>query len=204
MATQAEIPISCLLLAAGSSKRMGQDKLSLPVGSGMSMLEQTALALSRTPLSKRVIVVRDLRRVSFDPDFFSFHVMEIGEEAGQGMHRSLKLGLQGLEQTDEAVMIALGDQPFLRSEDYAALLGAYREGLTRGLDLLQPVRDGKRGNPAVIHRRYFAEIMNESDRDQGCKYLFERYPGKVNRWITSVPGFFQDLDTPEEYRACLN
>ncbi len=33
-------------------------------------------------------------------------------------------------------MIALGDQPFLRSEDYEALLAAYREGLAKGLDLL--------------------------------------------------------------------
>lgn len=204
MPTQAEIQISCLLLAAGSSKRMGQDKLSLPVGSGISMLEQCAQALSRVPLSKRILVVRDLRRVPFDPEFFSFHVMEIGEEAGQGMHRSLKLGLQGLESSDEAVMIALGDQPFLRAEDYEQLLAAYRSGLARGLDLLYPVRGGKRGNPAVIHRRYFQDILVESDRDQGAKYLFERYPSKVNQWETNIPAFFQDLDTPEDYRACLN
>ncbi len=66
------------------------------------------------------------------------------------------------------------------------------------------MRSGKRGNPAVIHRRYFQEILAESDRDQGAKYLFERYPGKVNLWETRVPAFFQDLDTPEDYRACLN
>ena len=184
---------------------MGQDKLSLPVGSGLSMLEATVKALSRVELAHRILVVRDASQLLFDPDFYSFHLVEIGEEeAGLGMHRSLKLGLMSLEGHELATMVALGDQPFLRTEDYALLLDTYREGLSRERDLLSPVRNGRRGNPAVIHRRYFAEILQEPDRDQGCRYLFDRYPGRVNAWEAASPAFFQDLDTPEEYRACLN
>lgn len=187
---------------------MGQDKLSLPVGNGLSMLEATAQALSRVPLERRLLVVRDSSHILFDPDHYGFHLLEIGDEASLGMHRSLKLGLEALGNASstayEAVMVALGDQPFLRSDDYTQLLGAYREGLARELDLLSPVRAGRRGNPAVIHRRYFAEILGEPDRDQGCRYLFERYPSRVHAWEAPSPAFFQDLDTPEEYRACLN
>jgi molybdenum cofactor cytidylyltransferase len=197
-------PISCLLLAAGASKRMGANKLSLPVGSGLSMLEATAKALSRVALSNRVLVVRDASSLLFDPEFYSFQVVEIGDEADLGMHRSLKLGLTSLEGGDAATMVCLGDQPFLRTEDYTLLLETYRAGLRRELDLLSPIRGARRGNPAVIHRRYFAEVMNEPDRDQGCRYLFERYPSRVNAWEATIPAFFQDLDTPEEYKACLN
>lgn len=183
---------------------MGQDKLSLPVGSGLSMLEATAKALSRVALAQRVLVVRDSSTLLFDPDFYSFHVVEIGDEAGLGMHRSLKLGLSSLEGNELAAMVCLGDQPFLRTEDYELLLATYSQGLAREQDLLSPVRAGRRGNPAVIHRRYFQEILQEPDRDQGCRYLFDRYPGRVHAWEAPSPAFFQDLDTPEEYRACLN
>jgi CTP:molybdopterin cytidylyltransferase MocA len=201
---------------------MGQDKLSLPVGSGVSMLEATVKALSRVPLASRLLVVRKSSSLLFDPDFYGFQVLEIGDEASLGMHRSLKLGLSTLEgnlnpssesnlqpagatpPSSVAVMICLGDQPFLRAEHYEHLLGAYQHGLAREQDLLTPMLMGRRGNPAVIHRRYFQEILKEPDRDQGCRYLFERYPSRVHAWQPSSPAFFQDLDTPEEYRSCLN
>jgi CTP:molybdopterin cytidylyltransferase MocA len=56
----------------------------------------------------------------------------------------------------------------------------------------------------VLHRRYFEEILEEPDSDLGCRYLFDRYPENVRAWQPPSPVFFQDLDTPEDYRACLN
>jgi molybdenum cofactor cytidylyltransferase len=184
---------------------MGQDKLNLPLGSGLSLLEQSALHLSSTPhLSQHVIVVRDRTRLAFDPETLGFTVLEIGNQASLGMHRSLKLGLSQIHPQTDAVMVCLGDQPFVRPSDFSLLLHAYVSSLREGCDLLYPTENGRRGNPAVIHRRYFEEILSEPDSDQGCRYLFERHPTKVRAWPASSPAFFVDLDTPEDYRACLN
>jgi CTP:molybdopterin cytidylyltransferase MocA len=181
---------------------MGKDKLRLPFGAGSTVLEQTALALSRAPVSQRILVVRDLSAPLFDAEALGFEVVEIGDEAALGMHRSLR---RGLEQVDaDAAMICLGDQPFVRTEDYASLLEAYRHSLAAGLDLLYPSASGRRGNPAVLHRRYFPEIFDEPDTDGGCRYLFERHPSRVRAWEPPTRSFFRDLDTLEEYRACLN
>jgi molybdenum cofactor cytidylyltransferase len=203
MPTQAESPVACLLLAAGSSRRMGQDKLSLPFGAGSTVLAHTAEALSRAPCLQHVMVTR--AEPLFDAEALGFDVFAIGKEADAGMHRSLKLGLSRLDPSIEAVMVCLGDQPFLRTNDYSLLLQTFYGSLSEGLDLLYPAGpNGERGNPAIIHRSYFPEIMEEPDTDRGCRYLFDRYPERVRAWQPPTPAFFQDLDTPADYRACLN
>ena len=182
---------------------MGQDKLKLPFAAGSTILEHTAEALARAPCLQHVLVTRE--EPLFDAASLGFEVLTIGAEATGGMHRTLKLGLAKLEPAIEAVMVCLGDQPFLRTDDYSLLLQTYYGSLKQGLDLLYPVsRAGKRGNPAILHRRYFQEILEEPDADHGCRYLFERYPDKVRAWEPPTPVFFHDLDTPEDYRACLN
>jgi molybdenum cofactor cytidylyltransferase len=203
MPTQAESPVACLLLAAGSSKRMGQDKLNLPFRAGSTVLQHTAEALSRAPCLQHVIVTR--AEPLFDAAALGFEVFTIGREADLGMHRSLKLGLSRLDPSIEAVMVCLGDQPFLRTDDYSLLLQTFYGSLKEGLDLLYPAgKEGQRGNPAIIHRHYFSEILAEPDTDRGCRYLFERYPERVRAWRPLHNAFFQDLDTPADYRACLN
>jgi len=182
---------------------MGKDKLSLPFGAGSTVLEHTAQALSRAPCLQHVLVTR--APPFFDAAALGFEVTVIGKEANLGMHRSLKLGLARLDPSIEAVMVCLGDQPFLRTNDYSLLLQTYYGSLQEGLDLLYPAgKHGERGNPAIIHRRYFREILEEPDSDRGCRYLFERHPERVRAWDPSSPSFFQDLDTPADYRACLN
>lgn len=200
MPTQGEIPIACVLLAAGSAKRMGRDKLRLPFGTGKSVLAQTAAAIAAAPFAERILVTRDPLDFALD----GFTVVEIGSEANLGMHRSLKRGIGTLSSLPEAAMICLADQPFLRPEDYTLVMQTYVRGLREELDLFYPTRRGHRGNPAVVHRQYFAEISAEPDADRGCRYLFERYPARVRAWEAPSDAFVRDLDTPEDYRACLN
>lgn len=204
MSTQAEIPIACVLLAAGASKRMGRNKLELPLSSGLRMLEQTARALANVSFAERVLVTREAGKLDFDPEELGFRLLDIGQEASLGIHRSLRRGIAALSQQSAAALVALADQPFLRAEDYQREVEAYRAACGKGLNLLFPASNSQRGNPALIHREYFAEILAEPDSDRGCRYLFERHPQKVYAWQASSPAFFRDLDTPEDYRACLN
>jgi molybdenum cofactor cytidylyltransferase len=160
--------------------------------------------LSEAPCEQHFLVVRSRASVPFDPSAYGFELVEIGEEASIGMHRSLKRGLARVGEDLDAAMICLGDQPFVRPGEYRELLSAYSAALSDGRDLLYPTRAGQRGNPALLHRRYFQEIYAEPDSDRGCRYLFERHPSRTRAWETSVASFFRDLDTPEDYRACLN
>ncbi len=183
---------------------MGRDKLSLPFPAGGTVLERTCSALAGAPLLQRLLVVRSREGLGFDPAVYGFDVLEIGLEASSGMHRTLKRGLARVIEDAEAAMICLGDQPFVRTEDYRRLLSAYADTLASDRDLLYPTRAGNRGNPALIHRRYFQEVFAEPDSDRGCRYLFERHPGRARAWETDIGAFFRDLDTPEDYRSCLN
>jgi molybdenum cofactor cytidylyltransferase len=183
---------------------MGKNKLNLPLGGGATVLEQTVSRLSEASFSQHLLVVRARQQIPFNPSLYGFDCLEIGDDASAGMHRSLKRGLARVVPEAQAAMICLGDQPFVLPTDYRLIMSAYSAALAEGFDLLYPTRSGQRGNPAILHRRYFAEIYAEPDTDRGCRYLFERYPDHTRAWETNVESFFRDLDTLEDYQACLN
>ena len=66
--------------------------------------------------------------------------------------------------------------------------------------LIQPRRGNKRGNPALIHQKFIAEIEAEPDFDQGARYLFERHPKETYFWETTNQNYFRDLDTPSDWK----
>lgn len=187
---------ACILLAAGRSQRMGQDKLQIKLPSGFSLLEQTVKNLGKIPFRERILVLRSKDFLTFDAEHYSFQLLEIGAVANLGMHRSLKLGLRKLKQNPDFALIALADQPFLTPDDYLHVLNEFNERQPLGVQLLQPVQGERKGNPVVLHRNFFPEIEAEPDSDHGARYLFERHPDRALLWETANPNYFVDLDTP--------
>ena len=183
--------ISCLLLGAGFSRRMGQPKLALPFR-GATVLETSLRAIAEVPFAERILVTQDDAAVPTN-----VRSLAIGAEAAEGMHRSIRRGLEALAPCD-AVCIALADQPLLQPQDYRALLAAW----SPSKDLVYPTRNGQRGNPSLIGAAHFAEIFAQPDDDRGCHYLFQRHPERVYAWPASSENFFRDLDDWETYQAC--
>jgi len=189
--------ISCLVLAAGFSRRMGKPKLELPLGDS-TLLAQALEPITQAPFAERILVVQ--RKMSEHP---GFRTIEIGNQAEFGMHRSIRAGVEALNPC-EAVCIALADQPFLTHQDYQDLLQAWSSAKAEGKNLLYPEHQGHRGNPALISSEYFREILAEPDTDRGCQYLFRRHADQVFIWPTAARGFYQDVDDWETYQKCLN
>jgi molybdenum cofactor cytidylyltransferase len=95
--------ISCLLLAAGFSRRMGKPKLQLPWGDS-TVLEHSLAAAAGAPFQERLLIVRE------NPNEFpGFRSVGIGAEAEKGIHRSIRAGIEALAPC-EAVCISLADQ----------------------------------------------------------------------------------------------
>lgn len=178
---------------------MGRPKLDLPFRQ-TTVLGTALQAAASSPFFQRVLVTQHQPSLALK----NFTLVEIGEAASAGMHRSIRAGIGVLKPGAEAVAIALADHPFLTSQDYLALLAAWEHAKSLGKDLLYPTHQGRRGNPAVIGARYFPEILRHPDDDGGCRYLFEAHPERVFAWETGAEGFYRDLDLPEDYEACAN
>ena len=68
----------------------------------------------------------------------------------------------------DAALIVLADQPFVRSETLDRIIERYRD---RGAEIVIPFYQGSRGNPVLLNRSIFPEVM-ALEGDTGCRAIF--------------------------------
>ena len=185
--------IAAIVLAAGLSRRMGRAKLLLPLEGGVviRITVEGILASGAEP----VVVVTGTEHRELAEVLAGLPVALVNNpspEAGQAS--SIRIGMMAVPREAEAVLIALGDQPFVPSRVIARLLDARR---TTGKTIVAPrYRDG-RGNPVLFSREIFPELLEVSG-DRGARSVVERDPRRVSLVDFDFP-MPQDLDTPEDY-----
>jgi molybdenum cofactor cytidylyltransferase len=190
--------ISAILLGAGEGKRMGKDKLSLPLGK-KTVFERSLEALVRSDVDEVLVVVREKpgdwrsrfrdKRVKFiiNPDFH------------YGMSTSVRKGIRAMDSRSQGVLIALGDQPFLKPRTINALIRAFSR-IKGGIVL--PVYHGKKGHP-VLFDRSFAGRLLQLEGDVGGRSVVEEHRERVVLMRTRSKAVLQDIDTWNDYRkAC--
>jgi len=182
-----------IVLAAGLSRRMGQAKLLLPV-ENRPVVRLTVEAVLTGGVD-RVVVVTGSEHQPLAEALAGLPVaLATNPHPEAGQASSIRVGIGALPAGTEAVLIALGDQPFLAGEIIPALLAARER---TGKAIVAPrYRDG-RGNPVLFSRELFGELLDISG-DQGARSVVERDAGRVALVDFDLP-MPQDLDTPEDY-----
>ena len=141
--------ISAILLGAGKSKRMGVDKLSLPWGK-KTVLEHCLETLLRSKVEE-VVVVLDLRKKGIKDLFLRPRVkIVINPYSKKGMSTSIRRGLQAIDPYSQGILIALGDQPFLKTRTINALIRAFSQ---RKEGIILPSFQGRMGHPVIFHQK---------------------------------------------------
>jgi len=192
--------ISCVILAAGSSERMGRDKLALKI-KGKTVLEHSV----KNALSSRVgeVIVVTRPESGWVKELFAGRTVKVVVNPfyRQGISSSLKEGLRATHPLSQGVIFALGDQPFIPAEVYNTLIETY----THAMHLVTcPLFKGKRGNPVLFDRRSWPLLLN-LEGDRGGKQIFPFLPEQEIYCVeTSCAGILKDIDTPEEYQDILS
>ena len=190
--------ISAILLGAGKSKRMGVDKLSLPLGR-KTVLEHCFEALVRSEANE-VIVVLGIRNKKLKGLFRKPKVKTVVNPFfNGGMSTSIRRGLQVIHPGFHGVLIALGDQPFLKTRTINGLIHAFEKG-KRGI--IVPSFRGRRGTPVIFHRRYKKELLDLKG-DVGGRSIIERHPEDVRLVPVKSRGVVKDIDTWQDYKNQL-
>lgn len=185
--------VGLLLLAAGSSSRLGRSKQLLRF-EGQSLLRRAAEAAVGSGCSP-VVVVLGAQAEAHRSELEGLPVQPVlNPHWEQGMGSSLRCGMQALGQAPgvEAVVVAVCDQPHVRAEHLAALVQAWR---TQGQPMVASQYAGTVGVPALFHRSLFAELAALPPQ-AGAKVVLQRQPTQVTLW--PLPEAAVDVDTPED------
>jgi CTP:molybdopterin cytidylyltransferase MocA len=138
----------------------------------------------------RVVVVlgHDADAIRARIDFGEAEVV-VCEDWARGQGFSLRRGVAALAGA-EAVVITLGDQPFMTPQVITGALGELE-----GFDAVRAVYDGAPGHPVVLGPRVLAAV-GELEGDAGARELLARF--RVRKWEAGQLASATDIDTQEE------
>lgn len=185
--------IAALLLAAGKSSRMGENKMLAEID-GRPMAARTAQRLLASR-ARPIVAVLGNRADEVDGALGKLPIERVrNPDFAEGLSTSLKRGLAALPGDIDGVVVCLGDMPLIAGRDIDRLIAAFNP--LEGRAIVVPVRRGKRGNPILWARQFFAEMMTLSG-DQGARKLIEEHADLVAETEMENDAIFIDIDTPD-------
>ena len=191
-------PYGGIVLAAGSSRRFGKDKRNLQLSTGRTMLEET-IHTACAHLPNLMVVVRhndllyadQLAEKVGNPSVRFF----CAPDSALGMAHSLANAIQQVGDW-QAVLIILGDLPFIRPDTYRVLVERYRQSAD-DQPILVPCCGGRSGHPVLFDRVYFQEI-GQLRGDVGARSIIEAHCTRVLKVEVGDSGILQDIDSPDD------
>ncbi len=187
--------VSALVLAAGLSSRMGgRNKLLLPDAAGRAMVARVVDAVLASRAAPVVVVIgHQAPEVRLALAGLDARFAEAADYA-QGLSASLRAGLASVPAQAGAVLVCLGDMPLVSGADIDRIIEAYDPA--EGRLIVVPTHNGKRGNPVLWDRRFFAE-MAALTGDTGARGLLLRHADSVAEVEVGSDSVLVDFDTPE-------
>ena len=183
--------VAAVVLAAGSSTRMqGSHKLLELVGGQpwVASAVEAALASGLEP----VVVVTGHMAAEVQAVLPEGARVVHNAAHANGLASSLRTALRALPPELDAVVVSLGDMPFVRARHLKALVQAWRPG-----SIVVPVRDGRRGNP-VLWSATFIDEMCDLQGDAGAKQIMARYPEAVIELRADDDAVLIDVDNTDD------
>lgn len=186
--------IAALILAAGSSARMGSLKPLLPLGSSTVIeeavrrwraagVEDIRVVTSHRAGELAAVLKRLKVRQLFNPDY------------DQGMFASIRAGVRSLEPEIAAFFLLPVDIPLVNPRTITAILEAHRRFAAR---IIYPCFRGRRGHPPLISITCVQDLP--PDCDGGLRAYLSRYGAEALDLEVMDEGVLLDCDTPEDYR----
>ncbi len=98
----------------------------------------------------------------------------------------------------DGALVCLGDMPLVTGRHIDRLIAAFNP--LEGRAIIVPTRRGKRGNPVLWARRFFAEMAGIAG-DVGARHLIGEHAELVAEIEMDDDAILVDIDTPEALAA---
>ncbi len=189
--------VAALVLAAGQSSRMGgANKLLAEVDGVPMLLRAVNAALASQAASVTVVLGHEAERAEA---LLAGRRMTLvrNPDYAQGMSTSLRAGIAALPAEAEAAVVLLADMPRISAAHVDRLIDAFD---AKQPSIVVPQRDGRRGNPILWPREFFARMQTVSG-DRGARGLLDEHPQRIRSVGMDDDAIHADVDTPENLCA---
>ncbi|HYM65684.1 MAG TPA: nucleotidyltransferase family protein [Patescibacteria group bacterium] len=190
---------TALILAAGSSRRMGSPKQLLLVD-GRPLLERVVAQACASRVDDVLVVLGAAAdEIQAKVDFGRARV-HVNPDHASGMASSLRAGLSALSEPVDRALIILGDQPDITPALLDELLDLQESS---GLPAAALSLDGLLHPPVVLKRELWGDLMS-LEGDVGCRAVIRARPELVARLAATGRGNHPvDVDTPADYERLV-
>ncbi len=189
---QQELRIGCLVMAAGSGRRFGGNKLAAELD-GKPLIRRALEAVPAAQFFAVVVVSQyeDIEELAGQFGFAAIH----NDRPDLGLSRTIRLGTEAMRGCD-GILYMVADQPKLRQETVAQLVEVWRQHPDK---IVGAGHDGRRGNPNLFPARFFPDLMALSG-DHGGSAVIRAHEEDLLLVETDAAELF-DCDTPEALDA---
>ncbi len=184
--------IHAILLAAGTSERMGRDKLLIKIRGERVLYRALLPLISSARINGLSLVVQP----GFSwPDGPVACDLVVNPDFEEGMASSMRAGILAAPEDVDAYLIALADMPNLSVSTLHRLIDEFSRS-DRGI--ARPSFRGKAGHPVLMARSFREELLSQRG-DVGAREILRAHSEDVLDIPVDEPGVVEDLDHPGDF-----
>lgn len=186
--------VGAIVLAAGQSRRMGEQNKLLVNIDGMPMVRRCVVALQAGGIND-VLVVTGHQSAEVEEALSGLEVRFIhNADFADGQAGSVACGIAAMDEAHSAALVALGDMPDISAELVAGLV-ADHIALPNSLSRISfPVYDGQRGNPVIWGYAFFDDLRALTG-DSGGRQILGSNAAAINSFSWHDDSIHRDIDT---------
>ena len=193
------VKIGAVILAAGESRRMGNPKLFLPLD-GKSLITYPVSLAIKSGLEPIVVIGgRHIAKLEDELAPFSPYIqVKANPRYEEGMSSSLQEGIRALADEVDAVLIFLGDQPFVHETVVDTIIKEFMANKEQGIRIVRPLYQQSLGHPILFDGSLFT-LFDTLQGDEGGKSIIQAQKEHVQFIDFPNSRWGLDIDTPLDY-----
>ena len=188
-----------IILAAGSSSRLGRPKQLLPY-KGQSLLRHIVDIAIAAEVGPVIVVIGSELKLLEDELKDTKAIVVHNKEWEEGLASSIRSGLDQFTAefpSAEGVIFTVCDQPYITEFLLRQMVDGH---VVSGQKLIASAYDDTMGTPVFFHKDLFPQLM-ELKGDKGAKQIINN--NKDGMAIVSFPMGGRDIDTEADYEQLL-
>lgn len=194
--------VPVVVLAAGTSSRMGRPKAILPLPNGDTFLSRIVGTFLDAGIDDVVVVVgHEAEAVvsAFGPTGLAARFV-LNPDFALGQFSSILAGLRAIDRPGVAgMLLTLVDVPLVTQATVRAVLEQHRR---THAPIVRPTSGARHGHPVLIDRAVF-DALRHGDPATGAVPVVRAYASPGGDLAIEDEGAFTDVDTPAEYERLL-